>query len=187
MDVTDATEATFDVDVVERSRARPVVVDFWAAWCAPCRALGPVLETEVEATSGGVELVKIDIDANPALASRFDVRGIPAVKAFRDGHVVDEFVGALPPERVRAFVEALAAPTAAEQLVAGGDTDPAVAAALAVGDLERALGLLLERIAAADSDERERIRETMVALFADLGPEHPTTVSYRRRLATALY
>jgi putative thioredoxin len=187
MVVIDATETTFDDEVVERSRTRPVVVDFWAAWCGPCRALGPVLEKEVEATSGSVELVKIDIDANPALASRFDVRGIPAVKAFRDGHVVDEFVGALPPERVRAFVEALTAPSAAEQLVASGDTDPAVSAALADGDLERALELLLGRIGTADPDERERIRKTMVALFADLGAEHPTTVSYRRRLATALY
>jgi putative thioredoxin len=183
----DVTDATFEQDVVERSRAHPVVVDFWAEWCGPCRALGPVLEKEVEATAGGVELAKVDVDANPALASRFDVRGIPAVKAFRDGHVVDEFVGALPPERVRAFVEALTAPTAAEQLVASGDADPAVAAALAVGDHERALDLLLGRIAEADADERERIRETMVALFADLGVEHPTTVSYRRRLATALY
>jgi putative thioredoxin len=187
MNVRDATESTFDADVVERSRAHPVVVDFWAAWCGPCRALGPVLEKEVEGTAGGVELVKIDIDANPALASRYNVRGIPAVKAFRDGHVVDEFVGALPPERVRAFVEALNAPTAAEQLIAGGDADPTLAAALAAGDCEGALELLLGRIEGADADERERIRETMVALFADLGAEHPTTVSYRRRLATALY
>jgi putative thioredoxin len=187
MQVIDATDATFDSDVVERSRAHPVVVDFWAAWCGPCRALGPVLEQEIEATAGAVELAKVDVDANPVLASRFSVRGIPAVKAFRDGHVVDEFVGALPPERVRAFVEGLTAPTAAEQLAASSDADPEVAAALAEGDLERALELLLARVPQADTNERERIRETMVSLFSDLGPEHPTTVSFRKRLATALY
>jgi putative thioredoxin len=183
----DVTDATFEQDVVERSRGRPVVVDFWAEWCGPCRALGPMLEREVEAAAGAVELAKVDVDANPLLASRFDVRGIPAVKAFRDGHVVDEFVGALPPERVRAFVEGLTAPTAAERLATSDEANPEVAAALAAGDVERALELLLARVPEADPAERERIREAMVALFGDLGLEHPTTVAYRRRLATALY
>jgi thioredoxin len=183
----DVTEQTFEQDVVERSRERPVVVDFWAEWCGPCRALGPLLEREVEASGGTVELAKVDVDANPQLAARFDVRGIPAVKAFRNGHVVDEFVGALPAERVRAFVEGLTAPSASERLVAEDGLGPEVAAALESGDLPRALELLLARVPDAAADERERIREAMVALFAELGPEHPTTVEYRRRLARALY
>ncbi len=183
----DVTEQTFEQDVVERSNEHPVVVDFWAEWCGPCRALGPVLEREVEATGGAVELVKVDVDANPELAARFGVRGIPAVKVFRNGNVVDEFVGALPPERVRVFVEGLTAPSGAERLAAEDGVDPEVAAALAAGDVEGALRLLLERVPEADADERGRIREAMVALFADLGAEHPTTVEYRRRLAGALY
>jgi putative thioredoxin len=183
----DVTEETFDEEVLARSREHPVIVDFWAAWCGPCRALGPLLEREVEVAAGAVELAKVDVDANPRLASQYGIRGIPAVKAFRDGHVVDEFVGALPPERVRAFVEALSAPPAAERLVGNDGLPEDVTAALAAAEIERALELMLARVPEADADERERLREAMVALFADLGPEHPTTVAYRRRLASALY
>src|SRR5689334_22025245 len=91
--VKDVNEGAFDAQVIARSRDVPVVVDFWAAWCGPCRVLGPILEREVGALGGRVELVKVDTDAGPKLAAQYDIRGIPAVKAFRDGKVTAEFVG----------------------------------------------------------------------------------------------
>ena len=120
----DVTDATFPTEVIERSRTVPVVVDLWAEWCGPCKTLGPILEQVVDATGGKVVLAKVDVDANRQTADAFQVQGIPAVYALRDGKIVDGFVGAQPEAVVREFVDRLL-PSEAEdalaKLLAQGD------------------------------------------------------------------
>jgi putative thioredoxin len=118
--IFDTTEATFEQDVIERSHELPVVVDFWAEWCAPCRQLTPVLERMATEHEGQVALAKLDTDANQRLAAAFGIQGIPAVKAFKGGRVVAEFVGAQPPPQVQRFFDELL-PSEADALVEAGD------------------------------------------------------------------
>jgi len=103
--VSAVTTATFPAEVVNASATQPVLVDFWAPWCGPCRALGPVLEQLADENAGKVKVVKVNTDENQDLAQQFQIRSIPAVKLFRGGRVVDEFVGAQPLSQVRAFLQ----------------------------------------------------------------------------------
>lgn len=178
------TEESFDSQVLQRSHELPVVVDFWAEWCGPCKALSPALEAAAASREGKIELVTVDVDANQQLAALFRVQGIPNVKVFRDGEVVDEFTGALPPAKVEPFFDKFV-PSRADDLLAAGDElslreatelEPRradLAVALAKARLERgAEDEALEAVADHESDFgaagiTARIRLTRAGLGAD--------------------
>jgi putative thioredoxin len=174
----DVTDATFETDVLERSTKTTVVVDLWAAWCGPCKVLGPILE-KVVGEASGVELVKVDVDANPRTAATFQVQSIPAVYAIRDRRVVDSFIGALPEPALRQWVASLApVQTEVDRLVAAGDEESLRQAVEMEPGHERAVLALAGLLVARGSDPD---REEALALLARL----PETAETRHLAAQA--
>jgi len=148
--VVEVTDQNFVDVVIEGSKQRPVVVDFWAEWCAPCRMIGPVLERLADEHEGAFLLGKLDVDSNPQASMAFGIQGIPAVKAFVDGRIADEFVGAIPETAIRQFLDGLL-PSGADQLTAAGFE------ALDAGRAEEAQLLFREAV----SQEPQHVRATI--------------------------
>lgn len=193
--IKDGTDAGFMADVIEASRETPVIVDFWAPWCGPCKQLGPAIERAVTAARGKVRLVKIDIDQHPQFAGQLRVQSIPAVFAFVGGRPVDGFTGALPESQIKAFVERLAAQAPADE------TDELLAVgreALEAGDLNTAAQAFARLLQANPQDVRalggmakvyldggDLERAAEIAAMAPEGARDPGLESVRAALALA--
>ncbi|NNE11536.1 MAG: thioredoxin [Ilumatobacter sp.] len=163
----DVTDATFQTDVVERSTAVAIVVDLWATWCGPCQTLTPILEKVVAETNGKVELVKVDIDQNPAIAQAFRVQSIPMVVAFKDGQPVDAFMGAQGEHEVRAFIDKLL-PTEEENRIealiqAGDELSLRQALELEPGNEDAIVGLADQLVEAGQPEEALALLERIPA------------------------
>ena len=163
--MADVTDATFEQDVIERSKTVPVVVDLWADWCGPCKTLGPILDKVIGASGGKVELAKVDVDKNPQVSQAFQVQSIPAVYALKDGKVVDGFVGAQPEHVVQAFVDALLPTeeeTEVEQLLRAGDAESLRRVLDLEPDNEKAIVGLAELL--IEQDDREGALELLARI-----------------------
>ncbi len=158
--VTDVSEADFQSVVIEGSKETPVVVDFWAGWCEPCKTLGPILEKVTNEAQGSVRLAKVDVDANPRLAQAFGVQGIPMVIAFKDGKPVSQFTGAVPEAAVRQFIDQLIPPPVDEAVLAAEVLADA-------GDLAGAEAALTELLAAQPTNLEAGL--SMATLLLDRG------------------
>ncbi|MDQ6804958.1 MAG: tetratricopeptide repeat protein [Actinomycetota bacterium] len=165
----DVSEQDFDTAVIERSKTVPVLVDFWAEWCGPCRQLGPVLERAVDARLGKIELTKLDVDANPNLTRSFGVQGIPAVKAFKDGKIVDEFVGVIPQAQIERFLDGLMAAEAAALPDDGDEESLRQAVELEPSRADVVLPLACMLHERGEDDEALKILEGVPGSFAAQG------------------
>jgi putative thioredoxin len=164
--IKNSTTATFMADVIDASHDQPVIVDFWATWCGPCKTLGPQLEKAVREAKGAVRMVKVDVDQNQDLAQQMRIQSIPAVYAFKDGRPVDGFVGALPESQVKQFVQRLAAAGAKEKGPSPVEQALAMAKeAMTAGDTERA-GAIFAQVLQHEPENPEAIGGLARALIA---------------------